>query len=351
MRRAQQLELTSKLSARLAGATDQDAILSAAVEELHGTLGYRICAIVKVGDDDMQEVVAESVGPGPGRWKGWRAPLSSGLIGRVLMEGQPLLTDDVRTEPAYRPTPATLETLAELDVPIRVGSRVWGAITLQEDHVDAFDEDDLRLLVTIADQLGAALRSVSLFEQLERAYLGTAEALAAALEAKDSYTASHSHSIVNNAEAVGRLLGLSEIDLRSLKLGAAFHDIGKLAVPEAILNKRGPLTEEEREIIERHPEAGELILSPVEFLLPVLPLVRHGHERWDGFGYPDGLAGDGIPLGARIIFACDARDAMTSDRPYRAAMPEAQARAELRRSAGSQFDPAVVDALLRVLDS
>ena len=118
-------------------------------------------------------------------------------------------------------------------------------------------------------------------------------------------------------------------------------------MPEAILNKRGPLTDEERAIIERHPEAGEQILAPVEFLAPVLPLVRHGHERWDGLGYPDGLAGEAIPLGARIIFACDAWDAMTSDRPYRAAMPEDEARAEMRRAAGSQFDPAVVDAPAR----
>ena len=351
LRRAQQLELTSKLSARLAGATDHDEILHAAVEELHGTLGYRVCAIVRVSDGSMQEVVAESRGAGPGRWVGWTAPVTSGLIGRVLTEGKPLLTNDVRKEPAYRPTQATLDTLAELDVPIRVGNRTWGAITVQEDHVDAFDDDDVNLLVTISDQLGAALRSVTLFEQLERAYLGTAEALAAALEAKDSYTASHSHSIVRNAEAVGRLLGMDDADLRSLKLGAAFHDIGKLAVPEAILNKRGPLTDDEREIIERHPEAGEMILSPVEHLLPVLPLVRHGHERWDGFGYPDGLAGHDIPLGARIIFACDAWDAMTSDRPYRAAMPINEARGELMRSAGSQFDPTVVDALLRVLTS
>ena len=351
LRRAEQLELTSKLSARLAGATDQDAILSAAVEELHGTLGYRICAIVRVAEDEMQEVVAEGLGGGAGRWVDWRAPIASGLIGRTISEGVPLLTNDVRKEPAYRPTQATLDTLTELDVPIRMGDRVWGAITVQEDHVDAFDEDDLRLLVTIADQLGAALRSVSLFDQLERAYLGTAEALAAALEAKDSYTASHSHSIVANAESVGRLLGLSDPELRALKLGAAFHDIGKLAVPEAILNKRGPLTGEEREDIERHPAAGEMILSPVEFLAPVLPLVRHGHERWDGFGYPDGLAGEAIPLGARIIFACDAWDAMTSDRPYRAALPDSQARAEMRRASGSQFDPTVVDALLSILDA
>jgi GAF domain-containing protein len=340
--------LTFKLTARLAGVTDRQEMLAAAAEELHERLGYGVCAIVRVTDDGMLEAAAQFGGNG-GDWTGWKVPVASGLIGRCILEDTPVLTNDVRTEPSYRVSETTAGTLSELDVPIRVDDGVWGAITVQESRTAAFDEDDVRLLVTIADQLGAALRSVSLFEALERAYLGTAEALAAALEAKDSYTASHSYSIVANAEAVGRSLGMSEAEVRGLRLGAAFHDIGKLAVPEAILNKRGPLTPEEREIIERHPAAGETILSPVEFLAPVLPLVRHGHERWDGFGYPDGLAGEEIPLGARIIFACDAWDAMTSDRPYRDAMAVEVARSEMLIASGSQFDPTVVDALMNVL--
>jgi HD-GYP domain-containing protein (c-di-GMP phosphodiesterase class II) len=140
-------------------------------------------------------------------------------------------------------------------------------------------------------------------------------------------------------------------DLRTLRFGAIFHDIGKIAVPEAILNKRGPLTAQERSEIELHTIAGERILSSVPFLEDVLPLVRHEHERWDGRGYPDGLEGEGLPLGSRIILACDAFDAMTSDRPYRAAMSEADARAELLAGAGTQFDERVVSALLQVLEA
>ena len=142
---------------------------------------------------------------------------------------------------------------------------------------------------------------------------------------------------------------MPEQELRTLRYGAAFHDIGKLAVPEAILNKPGPLTGEEREIVQRHPVIGEQILTPIEFLADVLPLVRGAHERWDGAGYPDGLAGEEIPLGARIVFACDTYDAMTAPRPYRAALPEEQAQAELRRVAGTQLDPRVVEALLSVI--
>jgi putative nucleotidyltransferase with HDIG domain len=188
-----------------------------------------------------------------------------------------------------------------------------------------------------------------LYERLERAYMGTAEALAVALEAKDAYTAEHARSIVDQAEAVGRALGMDEEALRELRLGAVFHDIGKIAIPEAILHKRGPLSPDEREVVEQHTVIGEQILAPVEFLENVRRLVRHEHERWDGDGYPDGLAGEAIPLGSRIILACDALHAMTSDRPYRQAMSGPDAMAELRLHSGTQFDPRVVDALLGLL--
>ena len=140
-------------------------------------------------------------------------------------------------------------------------------------------------------------------------------------------------------------------ELRDLRFGAVFHDIGKIAIPDAILNKRGPLTREERVEIERHTIAGEQILAPVEFLAGARLLVRHEHERWDGRGYPDRLAGTDIPLGSRIILACDALHAMTSDRPYRRAMSTEQAWAELQANAGSQFDPRVIATLLDVIDA
>jgi HD-GYP domain-containing protein (c-di-GMP phosphodiesterase class II) len=256
---------------------------------------------------------------------------------------------DVSTEPTRRASDATLTTRSELDVPIRSAGRLWGAITVQEPTVNAFAPEDSRLFETAADQIGSALHSAALYEQLDAAYLGTAEALSAALEARDAYTASHSDSIVKRTEAVGRELGMSPDQLRLLRYGAAFHDIGKLAVPESILAKPGPLTGPERQQIEQHTLVGERILAPVSFLAPVLPHVRHAHERWDGGGYPDRLAGERIPLGARIIFACDAYDAMTTDRPYRRRMDPADAREELLRCSGTQFDPHVVEALIAVL--
>jgi diguanylate cyclase (GGDEF)-like protein len=349
-KRNRQLTLANALGARLSEMTDVSEIVDAAVEELHRAFGYFTCAIVR---PEGEETIGAVAGRGaaferlPTRW---RQPRSAGVIGRCLRERRTVVVPDTERDPDYFASETTEAVRSELVSPIWVGAQMWGAIDVQETVREAFDEGDARLIETVADQLGAALRSATLYEQLERAYMGTAEALAAALEAKDSHTALHARSIVRTAESVGLALGLGGQALRDLRYGAAFHDIGKIAVPEPILNKPGPLTDEERAQVERHVLVGEQILAPIEFLSGVRPLVRHGHEHWDGGGYPDHLAGDRIPLGSRIILACDALDAMTSNRPYRAAMPEAEARRELRRFAGTQFDPEIVATLLRVLE-
>jgi putative nucleotidyltransferase with HDIG domain len=231
---------------------------------------------------------------------------------------------------------------------------VVGAIRLYEEH---FDEPEVALLDAVTKATGHALERawltqerMELVDRLEAAWLGTAEALAAALEAKDSYTADHASSIAELAIEVGEEFGLDEDALRDLRYGAIFHDIGKIAIPDAILNKPGPLTGAEFEVIKRHPIVGEQILSPVPFLEQVRRIVRHDHERWDGKGYPDGLKGRQIPIGARIVLVVDAFHAMVSDRSYRQGMSQESARLELRAHAGTQFDPDVVDAFLRVLD-
>ncbi len=186
------------------------------------------------------------------------------------------------------------------------------------------------------------------FRALQQGYLGTVEALSEALDARDGYTAGHAHSVLEMVEATGRELGISGAELEALRCGALFHDIGKIGVPDRILNKPGPLDEGEWRVMKRHPEIGAQILAPLAFMAPSVPIVRHEHEHWDGSGYPDGLAGEEIPLGARVILVCDAYHAMTSDRPYRAALDRWEALRRLRVGAGRQFDPGVVDAFLEI---
>lgn len=175
--------------------------------------------------------------------------------------------------------------------------------------------------------------------------------LSAALNAFDGYTAEHSCETVTLAEQVAERLGVDEAEAETVTLTAALHDVGKIGVPPHVLRKPGPLTAEERSQMQRHPVIGERIVAEVAALANVASAIRHEHERWDGRGYPDGLAGEAIPLASRIVLACDAWHAMTSDRPYRRAMSRADAVGELVRCAGSQFDPAVTAALLDVVDA
>ena len=152
------------------------------------------------------------------------------------------------------------------------------------------------------------------------------------------------------AVAVGRRLGLAGKELEDLRYGAIFHDVGKIAIPDAILNKPVPLDDEERALIQQHTVFGEQILAPAPFLSQVREIVRHAHERWDGSGYPDGLSGEQIPLGSRIVFVVDAYHEMASDRTYRATMSRADALSELRANAGTQFDPRVVEVFVAALE-
>ena len=209
---------------------------------------------------------------------------------------------------------------------------------------------DLELLGGLAHQSKLAIANASSFESLERTFLSTVEALANALEARDEYTSSHARWITDTALRVGRELGLDGDALKRLELGALFHDIGKIGIPNSILLKPGPLTDDERALIETHPEVGEKILAPIDQLGDVCSIVRACHERWDGNGYPDKKSGPEIPLEARIIFACDAFHAMTTDRPYRRRLPDEEALRRLRQAAGSQFDPDVVDVCVRLLE-
>jgi len=172
------------------------------------------------------------------------------------------------------------------------------------------------------------------------------EVLMLALLERDRYTGEHSESVVDMAAAVARGLGKSEAEIEHVRAGALLHDIGKVGIPDAILNKPGPLTDEEREIMAEHTVIGERILRGIPGFGPIAAIVRHEHERWDGKGYPDGISGQEIPLGSRIILACDAYHAMTSDRPYRQRMSHEDAVEELARHAGTQFDPDVTAALI-----
>jgi HD-GYP domain-containing protein (c-di-GMP phosphodiesterase class II) len=186
--------------------------------------------------------------------------------------------------------------------------------------------------------------------ELSQTYRGTVMVLSDVVEADDNYTAFHCRSVVELATAVGQELKLKPDDLQELEIAALLHDVGKIAIPKEILNKPARLTDAEFELMKTHTVEGQALLDRIGGRLArVGTIVRSCHERWDGRGYPDGMLGEEIPLAARIVFCCDAYSAMTTNRPYRKAMSRAEAIDELHANAGSQFEPRIVDSLIRVL--
>src|SRR6188508_1268960 len=249
---------------------------------------------------------------------------------------------------AIMPPPEGLSWPNLAVAPLRNDGKLEGFIAVREPTTDSKHtvEEILRLLRGISDQAAVALERARSYENLEETFVSTIEALANALEANDEYTSSHTRWITDMALRVGETLGLEGNDLKQLELGALFHDIGKIGIPTSILLKPGPLTADERSIMEMHPELGERILEPIDRLAEVRTIVRSCHERWDGAGYPDGKAREEIPLESRIILVCDAFHAMTTDRPYRKRLSCDEACRRLRTGAGTQFDPAVVEVFL-----
>jgi putative nucleotidyltransferase with HDIG domain len=203
---------------------------------------------------------------------------------------------------------------------------------------------EIRELITSFNRAAGAVEEGR--DYLRRAYVGFISSLASALDARDRYTAGHSHRVSAMATATARFLGLPESEVESIRVGALLHDIGKIGVSDQILQKAGPLTTEEFDQIKQHPEIGKRILEPVRGFEEYLPIVELHHENWDGSGYPHGLRGEEVPVGARIVHVVDAYDAITTDRPYRPGMSHATAVGMLREFSGTQFDPAVVQAFL-----
>jgi HD-GYP domain-containing protein (c-di-GMP phosphodiesterase class II) len=275
------------------------------------------------------------------------SPATDELANLAVLTGHGLEIRDAETDEHLSALArATNQLRSFLVVPLARQEGVIGALTVGFCDPHEFGPEELPLLTTIGGQIAIALQNAEAYEKLDRMYLETVTALAAAMEAKDQYTASHADSLATMAVAVGSRLGLSDAELRMLQFAAVLHDIGKIGIPGNILNKPAELTRDEFETMAQHTIIGERIISRIDYLVPIARIIRSAHERWDGAGYPDGYHGEEIPLASRILLVCDAFDAMTTDRPYRSALPVDEALGELANHAGSQFDPRVVDVFL-----
>jgi putative nucleotidyltransferase with HDIG domain len=237
-----------------------------------------------------------------------------------------------------------------LVLPVFLKERVTAIIALGHRTPCTYSEEDVLQVRRLANQLGAALSNAHLIEELDQLNWGTLTALARTIDAKSAWTAGHSERVTDLALRIGWVLGLSQKELDALHRGGLLHDIGKIGIPPEILDKMGRLSVEESEVMRQHVRIGARILEPVAAYADVIPIILQHHEWFNGSGYPDGVSGEAISLGARIFAVADSFDALTSDRPYRRGLGRRRAVEMIKEGAGGQFDPKVVQAFLSLMD-
>jgi len=236
--------------------------------------------------------------------------------------------------------------------PLEVVDEFMGLLIFGEERRtqrEPFDASKLQLINLIADQAGSALRRAYLHEQLEESLLETVVALANAVEARDTYTEDHSARMEELVVKICQKLDFSEEDIQNMRWASRLHDIGKIGVPDQILRKPSSLTDDEWISMREHPEIGSKILAPIKKMAPVSPIIRAHHEKFNGSGYPDGIAGNLIPLGSRVLAVADAYVAMTDERIYRKSLSHKAAIEELIANKGTHFDPNIVDLFLEII--
>jgi putative nucleotidyltransferase with HDIG domain len=324
-----------------------DSILNDAVSTLDAQRGAIVLA---EGADQTLRLRALASGAGnvPSR-----PGFSQSLAQRSFSQGESILCRSVGEDPELRMAQSIAEGAMEsvLCVLLRTPRRRLGVLHLDRGPLQKpFTRDDLHLADALAANVSAGIETAQLMQQQRDLFVNTITILAQAVELRDDYTGGHTARVTHYAELLARQMNLDAADLRWIRFGTPLHDIGKIGIDDAILRKPGPLTPDEYKIMQSHTIKGAAILSTLPDLAPIIPIVRSHHERWDGKGYPDGLAGAGIPRLARIVAVADTFDAMTSDRPYRKGMPPEVAFAEVEKQGGKQFDPECAAAFLVLRD-
>lgn len=357
--RSERLAALRSIDLAITSTRDRHVSLGVVLDQARVRLGVDAASILRLDPDSLvlqHEASRGFVGTGIQRT---RLRLGQGYAGTAALEGRTVLLSDVRSaQPEF-----VRQELLDVEgfncyavAPLLAGGRSLGVLEVFNRNPMTCNEDWVSFLEALAGQAAIALESADLFEHLQRSnselflsYEATLEGWVAMLDLRDHETEGHSVRVADLTVRVARALGMDGDDLTHLRRGALLHDVGKLAVPDSVLLKPGPLDEDERQVMSKHPDYAYRFLKDIPYLRRALDIPYGHHERWDGTGYPRGLRGSEIPLGARIFAVVDVWDALSSDRPYRAAWSLERVEAHIRSGIGTHFDPAVVEAALPVL--
>ncbi|MBO8138864.1 MAG: HD domain-containing protein, partial [Desulfotomaculum sp.] len=336
----------------ISSSLEMDVIIESTLKSLKEVVGVKWCAL-GLRDKKTGEIVLkgslrlskESQG------KAEQVQAEGTILGEVMKTAQPLVIEDLTKHDRSLCLPYYDKDIRSAALfPVQAGGKILGVLIVCTPFTLDREENEVGYLSIIASQVGLAIENAQLYESLREYYMNVVNALAAALEAKDKYTQGHSLRVALLAKDVAKEMGLSDNDQEMVYIGGLLHDIGKVGVREYILLKTSKLTPEEEKEIQTHPRVGAKILEPANLPQEVVEAVLYHHEDYDGGGYPEGIAGEKIPLLARIIRVVDSYDAMNSDRPYRKAFSQEWVIEELSRCSGKQFDPAVVEAMKKLLE-
>lgn len=341
------------ISLKFASTLDLEELLSMIMDIAKDTLDAEASSIFQIDEEKREFIFVVATGEKGKEAKKIKVPWGKGIVGWVAEHGKPLIIPDVSKDRRFFKgvdKQTGFKTRSILAVPlIRKGKVIGVAEVINKKGGMEFTDEDMVLFEAIAEQAAVAMENAKLYSQLENLFISSIRAIVNAIEEKDEYTKGHTERVTEYSLLIGKKLGLSNDELKNLELCALLHDVGKIGIPDSILRKPGKLTKEEYLVIQSHPVRGVRILEPIENITPILPGIKHHHERYDGRGYPDGLDGLNIPLYARIIAVADAFDAMTSDRPYRKGLSIEIAKKEIEENKGTQFDPKCADVFLEEL--
>lgn len=336
-----------EINKAISSSLSHEQIIATAADRIEGLVQCDLQIIAVKRLDSLQvmsirgggELISESLTPG-------RVLENEGIILHARTTAEIQHIADLGTDP--QPCPFCRELMTKgirslMAVPLVTSQGVQGLLILGDRQPGMFRSDELFAIEKVSAQLAVALANAWLYEEMRQMFFSTVASLANAIDAKSPWTMGHSERVMNIAANIAREMGFDEEGIERVRLGGLLHDIGKIGVMEALLEKPLELDEDDFPPIRLHPEKGVAILAPIAQLKEVLPAILHHHEFYDGSGYPAGLAGEAIPLDARIITVADSFDAMVADRPYRKGFKVEEAASELARCAGSQFDPVIVN--------